>query len=217
MIRMRLAELMAERNIKASRISVDTGVARSTLSGIVNNANKMIQLDTLNTLCNYLHSDPEKFFEYYPVDFSVSCVINSFDLTFNSENEGEHWYLNIGQLDADVYVKLTGTITRTYELQASLAEDEQIQGYETYTEAGPTIASTTLQVVINDPTESAEQEGQFLRFVYDNVPAGFHSGLRSDLASAISAEIGSRISEVSGIEPSPETYQIRFEFSDFYI
>ncbi|MEE6716132.1 helix-turn-helix transcriptional regulator [Schleiferilactobacillus harbinensis] len=63
-IRNNLAVLLAERGIKARTVSEDTGIARSTLSSLVNQRSKMIQLSTLNTLCEYLHVTPAEFFLY---------------------------------------------------------------------------------------------------------------------------------------------------------
>lgn len=73
MIRNNLSLLLAERGLKATKVSFDTGIARSTLSKIVNNASEKIDYSTINSLCNYLKITPCDFFEYSPieVDFYV--------------------------------------------------------------------------------------------------------------------------------------------------
>lgn len=68
----RLLVLLAERGEKASSVSHKTGIARSTLSALSNNSSRMIQFDTINTLCRYLQVTPGDFFEYYPNDFEFS-------------------------------------------------------------------------------------------------------------------------------------------------
>ncbi|MCG4280890.1 helix-turn-helix domain-containing protein [Lacticaseibacillus saniviri] len=65
-IRNNLAVLLAARNIKLSQATKDTGISRNTLFGIASNKNKMIQLETVNALCQYLEITPNEFFVYAP-------------------------------------------------------------------------------------------------------------------------------------------------------
>lgn len=73
MIRNRLSVLLAERNLKITRVAKDTGIARSTITSIAQNDVKMIQLETINSLCIYLGITPCEFFEFseYDVEFTV--------------------------------------------------------------------------------------------------------------------------------------------------
>lgn len=75
MIRNRLNVLLAERNLKITRVSKDTGIARSTITSISQNDVKMIQLETINSLCIYLGVTPCEFFEFseYDVEFKIYC------------------------------------------------------------------------------------------------------------------------------------------------
>ncbi|MHA3065767.1 helix-turn-helix domain-containing protein [Lacticaseibacillus saniviri] len=65
-IRNNLAVLLAVRGIKISQAAKDTGISRNTLFGIASNKNKMIQLETVNALCQYLEIAPGEFFIYTP-------------------------------------------------------------------------------------------------------------------------------------------------------
>lgn len=51
MIKCNLAVLLAERGLKLTTVSNDTGISRTTLTALANNKNSGIQFDTLNTLC----------------------------------------------------------------------------------------------------------------------------------------------------------------------
>lgn len=75
LIRNRLSVLLAERNLKITRVSKDTGIARSTITSITQNDAKMIQLETINSLCIYLGITPCEFFEFseFDVTFNVYC------------------------------------------------------------------------------------------------------------------------------------------------
>ena len=61
--RIRLWELMAERNLKITQGSKDTGLSRPTLNNIKFNRNKAIQVETIDILCNYFRITPGDLFE----------------------------------------------------------------------------------------------------------------------------------------------------------
>ena len=60
--RIRLWELMAERNLKITQVQKDTGLSRPTLNNIKFNKNKAIQMETVNILCNYFRITPGELF-----------------------------------------------------------------------------------------------------------------------------------------------------------
>ena len=66
--RIKLRELLAERNVTITQVHNDTGLSRPTLNSIFNDRNKGIQLETINILCNYLKITPgELFTEVQPI------------------------------------------------------------------------------------------------------------------------------------------------------
>ena len=54
MLRNRLAVLLAQKQIKISRMALDTGLSRTTLTALSQNDSKRIDNDTLNTILMYL-------------------------------------------------------------------------------------------------------------------------------------------------------------------
>lgn len=72
-----LAKIMRLKNIKASRMFVETKISRSTISGLSKNSTKMIQIETINTLCNYLGITPNEFFSYTPYNFEMATILES--------------------------------------------------------------------------------------------------------------------------------------------
>ena len=72
MIRCNLAVLLAERNLKISKVSKDTGISRTTLTSLNSNYSQGIQFDTMNTLCLYLGIAPEKLINYIPFDITIT-------------------------------------------------------------------------------------------------------------------------------------------------
>ncbi len=66
MIKIRLREIMWDKFITAKRLSKDTGISTSTISEIIHGKRKNIELDTINTLCNYLNCMPCDLLQYIP-------------------------------------------------------------------------------------------------------------------------------------------------------
>lgn len=71
MLFVNLNVLLAERNIRISKVSKDTGISRTTLTALCNNYSQGVQFDTLNTLCSYLDIAPAQFFVYLPADYKL--------------------------------------------------------------------------------------------------------------------------------------------------
>jgi DNA-binding Xre family transcriptional regulator len=107
LIRNRLSILLAERNLKITKVSKDTGIARSTLTTIAQNDVKMIQLETINALCIYLGVNPGDFFEFIPYDIECSIYTNYFDIEYeHSDYEVINAYPST--FDFDLFVSIKG-------------------------------------------------------------------------------------------------------------
>lgn len=74
MIFNRLKMLLSERELSITQVAKDTGLSRTTLTYMIQNNSKGIQLATLNQLCQYLHVQPKDLLEYYP--FDLHCEFN---------------------------------------------------------------------------------------------------------------------------------------------
>ncbi len=70
MIHCNLTTLLAQRNLKISKVFQDTGISRTTLTALAYNHAQGIQFDTLNTLCTYLKVSPADLILHVPVDVS---------------------------------------------------------------------------------------------------------------------------------------------------
>ncbi|WP_462211388.1 helix-turn-helix domain-containing protein [Staphylococcus hominis] len=72
MIRNRLSELLSERGLKTSRVALEVGIARSSLTSMIQNDSEMIRYDAIDKLCNYLNITPHQFFDYSPLTFNFT-------------------------------------------------------------------------------------------------------------------------------------------------
>ena len=80
MIRNKLASILADRGIKISRAAMELpNISRNTITNTASNNGKMIQLETIDTLCQYLNITPAEFFEYLPFDLEFHTDITKND------------------------------------------------------------------------------------------------------------------------------------------
>lgn len=118
-----LSVLLAERNLKITKVSKDTGISRTTLTSLVSNNSKGIQFDTLNELCMYLKAEPKDVFLYIPFNIKLISLNfldkENFTLVFQIEHH-KLWELHLNAsakyscifndpdeilMSADLYVK----------------------------------------------------------------------------------------------------------------
>lgn len=167
MIKNNFNELMAQKKLKITRVSNDTGISRPTLTSLTRGESKGIQYDTLNTLCNYFNITPCEFFDYIPYEFTIKIIDTDNkaikDFNYNEKN------LNIKEYELFINVLNTkGIIVKTYSLNCFLAIAKI---------SIPTIINEELTLsdlgeeryigdfIINNDTEDEET---FLNFLKDN-------------------------------------------------
>ncbi|MFC6201249.1 helix-turn-helix domain-containing protein [Lactiplantibacillus nangangensis] len=155
MISNKLATLMAERKIKATRLSSDTGIARSTISSLTNNDSKMIQFDTINTLCQYLNVTPADFFIYSPYDVSIDIETTKVD-AYSYTNEVLEWEQKVQVYEADVFAKFTkrGQTISVVEMSAKLDSPVTHKGAEDF----PLDENDEIDINIDDSSSPTFQE-----------------------------------------------------------
>ncbi|MHD0447091.1 helix-turn-helix domain-containing protein [Staphylococcus cohnii] len=90
MIRNKLSDLLGERQIKISNLSIMTGIARSTLTPIYFNHSEMIKIDTINKICMALNINVDEFFESvnFDIDFihDEDAIEDIFNFISSNEN-----------------------------------------------------------------------------------------------------------------------------------
>lgn len=66
MIKVRLREMLWEKEMTAAEVSRRTGLNKANLSNIMRNKNQNVGLQTINTLCNCLGCDFHELVVYIP-------------------------------------------------------------------------------------------------------------------------------------------------------
>ena len=139
MIDSNLAVLLAERNLKITKVSRDTGISRTTLTALCYDHSGGIKFDTLNTLCKYLGITPAEFFSYSQYDYEIQ---------FLGETELEDTLIRKMEIEAYEYtiniIIRRGNMTWTYPVRGIVGDihgeapfDDALLGaspyyYETY-------------------------------------------------------------------------------------
>ncbi|MGL9815800.1 helix-turn-helix domain-containing protein [Enterococcus sp. DIV0098] len=135
MIRNNLSLLLTERNLKITRVANDTGISRTTLTALNQNDNKMIQMDTINSLCKYLKVTPCDFFEYSPIDATFYFELGD-SLTSKSDlNKGAPFmveangFINLTKFDKKIdAIEFTGEMMDIGPVDY-VTNDSYIHGY----------------------------------------------------------------------------------------
>lgn len=138
MIRNNLSVLLSERDISNTALSEKTGISKNTISSINQNDVKMIQLETINKICQALEVEPNDFFSYIPFDYSIE---ERFSLT--DPEVGEDFHNFTTQAVDFRIIQSFGLTKETYSYQTYFRQtpfdtewyddsyDIFIQGYET--------------------------------------------------------------------------------------
>lgn len=121
----RLKILLAERNLKISQVSNDTGLSRTTLTSLAQNNPKGIQLETIDKLCQYFVSI-DKFFEFISFNIKVNCMAPDVHKNFKTLTYSET--LEVSPFETDLYlIKQSNSIIseikrETYTLTAKISK-----------------------------------------------------------------------------------------------
>lgn len=170
MIRCNLSILLAERNLKISRVAHDTKISRTTLTSLASNRSQGVQLETINTLCSYLRVTPDEIISYFPINIEI---------TYHPESQTDI----VGIFGK----KFLGTVYFDIKEDASNA----IQGYEL-----PITIESVRESVLIGP----EEEGEILhallviygpeKFIHylDAIPVPFINDIKKSIFDKVDKE-----------------------------
>jgi len=176
MVRCNLSILLAERNLKITKVSNDTGISRTTLTYLANNYSKGIQYDTLNTLCNYLHITPGDLISYVPVDVCITYIHRT-----GKSNE---------QLEIEAEITYNG-ITKTCGLcgNAFLSFPDPNEPYFTSAINMRKPDSVDIDISLWEPLTDAdidlEKENNFIKSALHLLPISFIKDIENEITNEI--------------------------------
>ncbi|MGI1772098.1 helix-turn-helix domain-containing protein [Streptococcus uberis] len=86
MIKNKLKELMDSNNLSINKLSNETGLARPTITSLLNNESKGIQFDTLEILLKYFKVGFDDFFNVIDLDFNIIHRITGAEINEQDNN-----------------------------------------------------------------------------------------------------------------------------------
>lgn len=169
MIRNNLAILLAQRGLKISKISTQTGISRSTLNAIYQNESQMIQLGTIDKLCHSLNITPCDFFSYLPIDFTLSINQGIIQLDYEEGFLGDNGGILYDSIDITIVGVFIEKEDKSYiEFTAKLS-NERTSG--TYFEF--------------DIDVSEDDRETFLGFWNNKIPIDFQTDIKKEFDKLI--------------------------------
>lgn len=209
MIRNNLSVLLTQRGLKANRVSNDTGIARSTLSSLTNNDSKMVQLETVNTLCRYLNVSPNDFFEFVPFDVEFKCFINELTVMDTGESPFEETILT-ESFSGDGYLsKISNSETQTFDLSFSYDLGDNTSGFylpNQTDEEKRDINFKVMPAVDNKQTDDTA----LLNFFNHSLSVGFQTDVKKQIMTTIRDAWEAKMNEAASKEGlSPNTKMVR--------
>jgi len=163
MVRSNLALLLAERNLKITKVSADTGISRTTLTALCNNYSQGIQFDTLNELCLYLDVEVSDLIAFIPVEVGIVDI-------------GMTPYTGPVHRNLDIFICICYRLNE-YQIVP-------LDGYLSEQRSGDTI--NRLEVVIDVPDDYPDNEdsvraNELIRQSFEKLPRAFFPVLEKAL------------------------------------
>ena len=198
MIRCNLAILLAERNLRITKVSKDTGISRTTLTSLSSNKAQGIQFDTINTLCNYLNINPNQLITHTPIDVKLKEVLID-DLEINNRSTDNS--IKPTSLELTIEITKNGRPFNCYTSGSIYVEayNENLFNEETG-DYSKILSIGKLEIFIElyseeDNPDNADivEENLVLIDTFNNLPISFINDLKNEIVNKITYEIGSKL------------------------
>lgn len=179
MIRNNLAVLLAERSLKITQVAQDTGISRNTITSTAQNDGKMIQLETINILCQYLGISHSEFFSYLPFDVKVATLspkekITKFEKSGRPDDE-----IHINEYSFDLFLTETNVKSREKKTHSLIVN---VPNFTVDTDK-----ILNLKTVF--PLDTRDSSIIELSRLWDELPAGFKGDIRQNILNSIGLQI----------------------------
>lgn len=220
MIRNRLSELLAERHLKISRVANDIeGLSRNTITATAQNKGKMIQLETIDKLCQYLGVEVSEFFEYVPFDIDVNC--DKPDVMDLTSKDNFHNFVTakveLSPFDMDLFLVKTvnskdfGIQKKTYELTARISDPVSVITHEEDNQLEGNLADVEILFGQSESEDLSNAQESFSKFI-SSLGNGFKEMVFKKILLKVDGTINSALEDIN----LPEiTLFPRFTFNKF--
>lgn len=189
MIFSKLKVLMAERDLKVNEVANDTGISRTTLTGLFNNTLKGVRLDTINTLCQYFNVSINEFFDYLPFDFEVI-----------GESYSSHKVSEVTLTCS----RILGRDKKQFSLVGRL-----LKKLDNISNSGASTQS--IEVLLGDRDDAKAYESQIEDF------NSFLDSLKGNFKELFFQQVREKIENEFNLKSENSSYEFKFTFNDAYV
>ncbi|MDE3295707.1 helix-turn-helix domain-containing protein [Lacticaseibacillus rhamnosus] len=205
MIRNNLATLLAERSLKITKVASETGISRNTITSTAQNDGKMIQLETINVLCQFLNVTPAQFFDYLPYDFDTKTYLTK--TVFKEDPYGPDV---LKELEADLFLEKTSHTPMSkkefdfiVKLKAPVSADED----DPFLNNDLTMR---ISILLSDKKQVKSLSDTWLA-----LPAGFKDDLKTQIMTQVGSDLRKQMIEsdkISWPDQVIDSIQMLFSF-----
>ncbi len=209
MLMSNLAVLLAQRQLRITRVATDTGISRTTLTALNQNDFKGVQVETMNTLCQYLGIDTGDLFDFVPFDleFSMDMDLPAIENKYNQHDPTNTLFLGsivIQRFDQDAFLKKTsiseetGKSEKTFDLTIRLAHDVTIPSIVGDDESEHDNIDIPISILLghsSDEDTYKRQSGDFNHMWNEQLNTGFRSLFAKQLYSSVKDKLTSNIKD----------------------
>ena len=181
MILCNLAVLLAERKLKITAVSQDTGLSRTTLTALASNACQGVQFDTLNKLCKYLGATPDQMLLFSPFDFDVKDAWLNGDFADGSALAGVPFSidLSVAHNSAEEVFTLNGEARGSGKSNLQTVFDLCVSLSESFSKSRPDVSFSVIHAQLPRPFLS-RLESVLLATGYDSSIGTSHVTLKTN-------------------------------------
>lgn len=223
MLMSNLAVLLAARQLRISKVSTETKISRTTLTALSQNDFKGVQVDTMNTLCQYLGIDTGELFDFVPFDLELSVDVEPPQVRglMQTKDTVITDSIVIEPFDQDAYLskssinESSGRIKRTFDLTVRMPTAVTI--YKDNDRSDDPIA-IPIQIFLGHSTDHdtfEKQHDEFSHIWNEELNASFRSFVANDMYLKIKDRLSNRIKQAirQSANVEPDWTRLHYDFS----
>lgn len=197
MIRFKLKEVLAQKNMTMARLSSQTGISKNTLSLLGKGASQGIQFDTLNKILNETNANVSDLIEYYP-----DKLLDTFKITIQTINEA--YDLDSPPEDETLQLAINAYLFQTLKLIVTAEDTEITIQFKSIIHYFQPISDDTIYCVIDSQIEQQLNKNLLLNDVF----------LKNYLVTSVNTEIKNNIpSKLTDYIVSKNEQQLPIKYS----
>lgn len=187
MIRFKLKEVLAQKNMTMARLSSQTGISKNTLSLLGKGASQGIQFDTLNKILNETNANVSDLIEYYP-----DKLLDTFKITIQTIKE--EYDLDSPPEDETLQLTINAYLFQTLKLIVTAENTEITIQFKSIIHYFQPVSDDTIYCVIDSQIEQQLNKNLLLNdvFLKNYLVTSVNTKIRNNLPSKLTDYIASK-------------------------